>query len=82
LIDKAVTFTSEKGLFSAPCHVLVGLSGGADSMALLHLLLQWPTEGLRISAVHIHHGLREETADRDEAFVREYCAAHQVPLTD
>ena len=81
LIDKAVTFTSEKGLFSAPCHVLVGLSGGADSMALLHLLLHWPTEGLRISAVHIHHGLREETADRDEAFVREYCAAHQVPLT-
>ena len=81
LIDKAVAFTSEKGLFSAPCHVLVGLSGGADSMALLHLLLHWPAEGLQVSAVHIHHGLREESADRDEAFVRDYCAAHQVPLT-
>lgn len=81
LIDKAVAFTSEKGLFSAPCHVLVGLSGGADSMALLHLLLHWPVEGLQVSAVHIHHGLREETADRDEAFVRDYCAAYQVPLT-
>lgn len=81
LFDKAVAFTSEKGLFSAPCHVLVGLSGGADSMALLHLLLHWPAEGLRVSAVHIHHGLREETADRDADFVREYCEAHQVPLT-
>ncbi len=81
LVDKAVAFTSEKGLFSAPCHVLVGLSGGADSMALLHLLLRWPVEGLQVSAVHIHHGLRADTADRDEAFVREYCEAHGVPLT-
>lgn len=80
-VDKAVAFTSENGLFSAPCHVLVGLSGGADSMALLHLLLHWPCAGLQVSAVHIHHGLREETADRDEAFVREYCRTHHVPLT-
>lgn len=81
LVDKAVAFTSEKGLFSAPCHILVGVSGGADSMALLHLLLHWPADGLQVSAVHIHHGLREDTADRDEAFVREYCMVHHVPLT-
>lgn len=81
LVDKAVTFTSENCLFSAPCHVLVGLSGGADSMALLHLLLHWPVERLKVSAVHIHHGLRADTADRDEVFVREYCEVHGVPLT-
>lgn len=80
MLDKVVAFTDDKRLFSAPCHVLLGLSGGADSMALLHVLTHWPVAGLRVSAVHIHHGLRE-SADRDEAFVREYCAHCGVSLT-
>ena len=62
-------------------RVLVGLSGGADSMALLHALLHWPKIGLRVSAIHIHHGLRGKAADRDEAFVRDYCERWGVPLT-
>ena len=49
-------------------------------MALLHTLLNWPEENLRISAVHIHHGLRGETADGDEQFVRNYCHSHNVEL--
>ena len=81
LVDKVFAFTSEKSLFSAPCHVLLGLSGGADSMALLHMLTHWPTSAIRVSAVHIHHGLRGEEADRDEAFVCDYCARHAVALT-
>lgn len=80
LLDKAFRFTEEKGLFSAPCHVLLGLSGGADSMTLLYALTHWPTDGLRVSAVHIHHGLRVE-ADCDESVVRDYCAQLGVPLT-
>lgn len=80
LIDKVFSFTVERALFSAPCHVLLGLSGGADSMALLHMLTHWPMSDLRVSAVHIHHGLRGEEADQDEAFVREYCAKNQTPL--
>ena len=79
LRDKVFNFTSEKCLFSAPCHVLVGVSGGADSMALLHMLSHWETP-LRVTAIHIHHGLRGESADRDEAFVRSYCTEHNVPL--
>ena len=80
LADKVFDFTSQKGLFSAPCHVLLGLSGGADSMALLHVLSRWPVPGLRVSAVHIHHGLRGDEADKDETFVRDYCAKVNVPL--
>lgn len=80
LRDKVFAFTSEKGLFSVPCHVLVGVSGGADSMALLHLLSHWE-KPLQVSAVHIHHGLRGKEADRDEAFVRDYCARNDIPLT-
>lgn len=79
--EKVFAFTQEKVLFSAPCHVLVGVSGGADSMALLHLLTHWPVDGLRVSAVHIHHGLRGETADRDERFVRQYCAENGIDVT-
>lgn len=80
LTDKVYAFTSEKALFYAPCHVLLGVSGGADSMTLLHLLTHWPIEGLRVTALHIHHGLRGDAADRDAEFVRNYCAEHNVPF--
>lgn len=73
-------YTTENRLFTAPCRVLLGLSGGADSMALLQALSTWPEEGLEVVAVHVHHGLRGVEADRDEAFVREQCANRSVPL--
>lgn len=80
LLGKVFDFTAEKDLFSAPCHVLLGVSGGADSMTLLHMLCHWKTP-LRVSAIHIHHGLRGESADRDAAFVCAYCDEHNIPLT-
>ncbi len=53
--------------------VAVCLSGGADSMALLHLMCRYKELfELEVSAVHIHHGLRTES-DREEIFVKEYC---------
>ena len=54
--------------------VLVGLSGGADSVMLLHLLCEYRrrrTEDFTILAVHVNHGIRGAEADRDEAFARE-----------
>lgn len=80
LCEKVFAFTAEKRLFSAPCHVLLGLSGGADSMALLNVLWRWPQDGLKVTAVHIHHGLRGEAADRDLQFVRTACAEMGIPL--
>lgn len=49
----------------------VGLSGGADSMALLHLLLK-PCEqaGIKLKAIHIHHGIRDASNDEEEAVTR------------
>ena len=50
-------------------HVLVGVSGGPDSVALLHALVLLRSEfGLELTVCHVHHGLRPE-ADRDAAFV-------------
>lgn len=60
-----------------PDHVLLGLSGGADSVALLLMLLD---SGKRVEAAHVHHGLRGEASDGDEAFVRALCAEKGVPL--
>ena len=54
--------------------VLVGLSGGADSVMLLHLLCEYRRRtavNFTILAVHVNHGIRGAEADRDEAFARE-----------
>lgn len=59
--------------------VLAGVSGGADSMALLHFLCAL-RPGVRVFAAHINHGLRGEEALRDENFVRSACEAWGVEL--
>ncbi|MBQ2780159.1 MAG: tRNA lysidine(34) synthetase TilS, partial [Clostridia bacterium] len=63
-------------------RVLVALSGGADSVALLHALLSLREELklTEIAAAHLHHGLRGEEADRDLTFVQSLCQEWQVPL--
>ena len=65
-------------LHCPPGKLLIGLSGGADSVALLHLLLD---AGAHPSAIHVNHGLRGAESDGDEAFVRDLCRALEVPLT-
>lgn len=60
-----------------PREVLAGVSGGADSVALLRMLLE---AGVAVTAVHVNHGLRGEASDGDEAFVRDLCRTLQVPL--
>lgn len=59
-------------------RVVVGVSGGADSVCLL-LLLAENEIGLQIRAVHVHHGIRGAEADRDAAFVEGLCGQLGVP---
>ena len=60
-------------------HVLVGVSGGPDSVALLHALVLLRSElALRLTVCHVHHGLRPE-ADRDAAFVEALAARLDCP---
>ena len=56
-------------------HITVALSGGADSMALIHVLLALQTElniG-KISAAHFNHQIRGDEAMHDQLFVQKYC---------
>lgn len=55
-------------------RIVVGLSGGADSVCLLHLLCSLREKySLTLVAAHINHGIRGSEADRDERFCRELC---------
>lgn len=55
--------------------VLVGLSGGSDSVSLLYILNEYSKKsGAKIYAAHLNHGIRGEEADRDELFCKEFCA--------
>ena len=59
--------------------ILVGLSGGADSSALLFMLSLYSKEsGAKIFAAHLNHGIRGEEADRDENFCREFAKSLNV----
>ena len=58
---------------------LCAVSGGLDSMCLLDLLDRWCRErDGRVVAAHFNHRLRGAEADRDETFVRDWCAAHDI----
>lgn len=61
---------------------LVGLSGGADSVALLLALLDCVERGelAGVSAAHLHHGVRGEEAERDMAFCVLLCERLSVPI--
>lgn len=62
--------------------VLVALSGGADSTALLLSIKELFEQGAvaGVFAAHLHHGVRAESAERDLAFCRELCGRLDVPF--
>ena len=62
-------------------RVLIGISGGVDSMVLTHCLLQISKEiGFEIGCAHLHHGLRGKDADDDLIFVSDYCDNNDLPF--
>ena len=67
-------------MFADEKPVLVGLSGGADSVCLTHALVSLLGRD-RVCTVHLNHGLRGAESDRDEAFCEAFCRALGVPLS-
>lgn len=75
-------FIEEKHLLAQGERVLVGVSGGADSVCLLLLLRELRKEQVMLlHAVHVHHGIRGAEADADLKFVRELCHEWEIPLS-
>ncbi|MCE5206451.1 MAG: tRNA lysidine(34) synthetase TilS [Porphyromonadaceae bacterium] len=77
MIDTIRSFIEKESLFSTESPVIVGVSGGMDSMALLDILTLL---GYRCMAAHCNFHLRGEESDRDEAFVKRWCKSVDVPF--
>lgn len=76
-----VSAIRESGLIPYGSRVLIALSGGADSTALLCGLHDLRSElALTLRAVHVNHGLRGEESLGDEQFCRALCARLEIPL--
>ena len=77
-LPKAEKLIREYDMFPAGTVVVCAVSGGADSMCLLHYLSQ--RGDLTLHAAHFDHRLRGEESDRDAAFVRDWCERNHIPF--
>ena len=80
---RTADYIRENALLAPGERVVCALSGGCDSVCLLLLMttLKDELELDGIFALHVHHGIRGEEADRDEAFCRRLCEQLGVPLS-
>jgi tRNA(Ile)-lysidine synthase len=81
LLDRVIASISRYSMFTPGARVALAVSGGADSVALLHLLVELGHEWeLKLAVVHVNHGLRGAESDADERFVAELAAAASLPF--
>ena len=79
--EQVLQYIRECKLLKAGDRVAVAVSGGADSVALLRVLLKLREElGLVLFVAHFNHGLRGESSEADEHFVAELARDHELPF--
>lgn len=72
--DKVLSALKEYSMLNNTEKIVVGFSGGADSLCLLHLLNSLKNElNIKVIAAHINHGIRGEEAQRDADFAEDFC---------
>jgi tRNA(Ile)-lysidine synthase len=81
LLERVKDNIDRYGLIPSGGHVIAGLSGGADSVFLLHALHSLNSIlSFKITAVHVNHMLRGRESDEDQGFCEALCAELGVPL--
>ncbi len=75
--QRIIQYIDKEDLFSSDSNILVALSGGADSVALLCIL---HAAGYHCEAAHCNFHLRGEESNRDEQFVRQLCKKYEIRL--
>ena len=81
MIDAVRQTVGRYDMLQSGDSVTVALSGGADSVALLHVLYSLKEEyNLNLSAAHLNHGIRGEEAKRDEDFCKILCENYNIPI--
>ena len=81
IVEQIQETISEHELIPKGAHVVLGLSGGPDSVCMFHVLAMLADQmDLKLHAVHVNHQLRGEAADQDQEFVEQLCLGAGVPL--
>lgn len=82
LIGQVRDALDRHGLLHPGDTVVVGVSGGPDSLCLLHVLRQLaPEYGVALQVGHLHHGIRGPEADQDAEYVAALCRAWELACT-
>ncbi len=80
MIDKVKKTIHQHNLLKKSEHIIIGVSGGPDSVCLLHVMDRLKKDyHLKLSVVHINHMLRGRAADEDEEYVKKLCDTLQIP---
>ena len=75
LVERVSEYMQEHHMVENGQKIVVGVSGGADSMALLSVLSELADAfGISLVVVHVNHGIRGKSADADQAYVEKFCA--------
>lgn len=77
LLTEFNRYLIEKKLCTAKQRILVGVSGGIDSIVLASLFV---ASGYRIAIAHVNFGLRGKESDEDEAFVKQFAVTNNLPF--
>ncbi|MGH9658880.1 MAG: ATP-binding protein, partial [Bryobacteraceae bacterium] len=76
MIERVAKTIKRHAMFRPGDRVAVAVSGGADSVCLLHVLREiGPRWNLRLSVIHLDHGLRGEASRADAAFARDLASS-------
>ena len=79
MTEDVLNWIKKEKLMTEGDTVIVGLSGGADSVALLLVLLELRQRiGYTLLAIHVEHGIRGEESRKDAAFVEELCRLKNI----
>lgn len=79
--SKVINFVQRYGLILPGHKVVVAVSGGADSVSLLHILAKWQREsGIGLQAAHLNHQLRGAESDMDAEYVSDLARSLGIPL--
>lgn len=77
MLNQLIEFIKKNSLFNAHDSVLLAISGGLDSMVMLSLFIQ---ARFNIGVAHANFKLRGDESEGDEAFIRSFCAANNIPF--
>lgn len=81
MLEKVREYVKQYEMLKKEDRVILGVSGGADSVCLLFVLLELQkTIGFEMVVVHVNHGLRGTVADEEQAYVENLCKKEGIPF--